>query len=605
MSVAEVQMEVDQRSVTHEALEKLVAQLKTDKMAIVQLAAIAHREDNVRILAAFDIMPLIVRHLENCRETNMVVHLSLLLSQLFKQEALLESFLVNGGAAVFLDLLPRFCTLIVPKVLDCLIAIVRNERVIFALTHLSRISPFLLCNDLKARQTAIELLNLIIDRHAFEEESVFTIVLENLLRNAILEAKPAILMPALVLLIRVTEFPSIKHQLKSLEASDRICPLLDHQDSSILSAALCFLQLLMMGTPPKQRTISVFLSRFAAILSRGNPQAQLEVLNTLTILMDNATVYKEFSPSFIDGFARGLKSRSSDVQISVLRLCYVFCSNPMTNQAMLPLSPVFFAILRSQFIEAAVFAAFSLAALLTTDAGAILPEFAEDLHSFLDSVLEDETPLTHAAVRLAGVLANTVEGAAMLDEWHTAARIARLLSARDHDLANLALMCLAAISAANPESPVMQKIIPDLFTTAKSSGHALICLANLVVDADNAVAAIPFLPNLLVQMKNSEKSEVRRALIIFYRIMLTGDGIQALSSSVLRDRVFDVIDDLWSTEHCPLVIDLLEILSSHSDVCRWLNSRGILDKVKTKLAISQINDPNRPKFIRIRSRLSA
>jgi hypothetical protein len=608
LSLVEIPREVDLGAVTPGNVEKIVSELETDEMAIVKLAAVAHRPDMLRPLAQSNIIPVLVKQLTNCQASNLIVHLSLLLSQLLKNETLLASFVKNGGPAVLLDLLPRFCTLMIPSILDCLIAIARRDRLMMTSSHLSRISPFLLYTDLSVRQTAIRLLNLLVESQSFEDVTIFSVVLENLLRNAVLESKQSILVSALGLLTKMSEYLPIKHNLKSLDAPDRVCQLLDHQDCGILTATLRFLQIMVAGAAAKPRTISSFLSRFSSILKRGEPQSALEAVNTLTILMDSSTVYKEFSPSFVEAFSRGLECRSSDVQISILRLCYVFCSNPMTSQAMLPMCPLFITVLRSQFLEAAILAAFSVTALLSLSSGPILGQFAEDLLDFLDSALSAETRLTHAAVRLAGVMAGCLEGVELLEQCNQTAKISSLLSSKSPDLSHLAMMALSAISAASPDSKVMQAILPDLFGFAKASVHGpypLICISNLSVDADCAIASSPWLPILIEQMASSDKSNAERAIITFYRIMLTREGIQALSDRAVRNQIFDVIDDLWQTEHCPLVIDVLEVLTSSSEVCRWMTSRGMLDNIKKKLVECQINDPNRPKFIRIRSRLMA
>jgi hypothetical protein len=63
-------------------------------------------------------------------------------------------------------------------------------------------APFLTDPNLAVLQTAIQLLNEIIDRQSYEDDSIFAV--ENFFHNSIPEAKSEVLLAALNLLIKVT-----------------------------------------------------------------------------------------------------------------------------------------------------------------------------------------------------------------------------------------------------------------------------------------------------------------------------------------------------------------------------------------------------------------
>jgi serine/threonine protein kinase len=605
ITIDELPVEIDPKHWTTEELASLIKQIQIDENAIFTLAT-AVRVVDVDLFAQFDVMPPIVSYLKNCQETNLFVHLVFLLSRLLRNESLLGSFLKYSGARALLDLLPRFCTSMIPMLLDCLTAIVRRERCLFSLSHIARLAPFLMCTDLRVRLSAMLLLGLIIDRHCFDEDSVFTVVIENLLRNAVPESKPEVLIQSLDLLMKLV-VPGTKAQLKTVEAAERICQLLGNDNLAILVAALRLLQLFFECNPPKPRTVSSFLSRFSMILDRPESNSQVEVLNTLTLIMDNSAVYKEVAQSqtIPKALSRALGSRKSIVQGLALRLCYPFCANPVTMQSFLPLVSLFFSFLPSKTSMLAILASFSISALLSaSDASELLNEHWEQLKGFFDVSLQNENELTCAAIRLIGVLANSLAGSEFLDRLGIFEKVLPFVRAENRELSGLAVMAFTAMSAACPGSEVMLKSIPVLFEAARDQAHGhftLICLANMVVDSANAIVCLPFITDVFVQMER----EVKEAFVIFQRMLLTTEGIAAFLNSELKPRFFELQKKLWDSDQASILIDVIERLTVNQELCQIMNNQGLVQCVKEKLNACQINDPNRPKFIRIRSRLLA
>jgi hypothetical protein len=60
------------------------------------------------------------------------------------------------------------------------------------------------------------------------------------------------------------------------------------------------------------------------------------------------------------------------------------------------------------------------------------------------------------------------------------------------------------------------------------------------------------------------------------------------------------MDALWETEHASILFDIVETLARERAPLRWMKENGMRERVKAGLLSCELNDTNRPKFIRIR-----
>lgn len=606
-------LEIDPNSITNEQIHEFVDELKTDKSIISKLSQlVVNQPDIVSMISQYDIMPILIDYLTKLTDVHAVSHLVSLLSLLLPDENLLASFLELGGPHALLELLSRFVASMLPKLLDCLLCVISQETVIFTQFHLSKINTFLLCTDTSARLTTIKLIDEIIERQCYDDDTIFAIVVENLLRNAIPEAKSDVLLSTLNLLIKLTTFEGAKAQIRCVEGPNRICLLLEHENQVILATALRLLQLLFEGTVPKQRTISSFLSQFTSIIRRADNDGQLEALNALTMLMDNNLVYKEVSAckDFAQDFGLCIESSDIIIQVSALRICFAFCTNNITIDGFFCLIPKLLQLLKSS-TYAAILSAFSIAALLSNkDPTEVLDESGKDnLKNFLISSLTLESELTSPAVRLVGVLASTMSGADLLEQWEIMGMVSNLISSENEEINHLALMAITAMSAVIPDAPVMLSTIPTLFDKCQDPSfgfYPLICISNITVDSSNAAACVPYIMHLLAYIEGYDKISTQRSLVALHRTLMAPEASAVIDGNVeIIDEFLKVVNNLWESEHAQIIFGIIETLTRIPFACKKLDEKGVTKIVINKLKYSQINDPIRPKYIRIKSRLLA
>lgn len=601
-------------SYSEEELTSVIRDLEAsdNNETISRLVSISSQISVLSVLANCNLINIVITKLQNYSDIGTIPLLIALLSNLLNEETMLATFLDHSGFNMLLDILMKFSSTSIPKIINCFLILVNNERNSFTSTHMNRLSQFLILSDVSVRKSTIELIDLIIKNKCYNEDSIFVSVIENLLRNADIEAVPTVLLKTLDVLIKITDFEAAKAQFRCVEGPDRIILLMCHHDQCILTTALILLRSLFLETIPKQRTISAFLEKFTSVISNSDTQMQLEALNTLTTLMRNESVYDEVNSqdSFSLSFINCINSSDNVIQVSALRICFAFCSNDITEKSFLPLLPNLIELLKGS-TNAAVISAFCISALLSKhDPVSILKDGIGSIRKFVEDSLVLESELTSPALRIIGVLVSSISGAEILSTWNVIPRVAEFISSDNEDLSKLSIMVLTSLSAAIPDSNALYQSISMLVKCIKNpiyGSYPSICLSNITVVPKNAIECVKYLPDILdvIETDISDGTLQQRAIVTVHRIILTPENSKALESPDLIKKFLRCVDKLWNGKHSMILFSIVESLSIYEKPCLILKENGMLEIINNKLKECQISDPNRPKFIQIRARLQS
>ncbi|EAX95412.1 TKL family protein kinase [Trichomonas vaginalis G3] len=605
-------IDIDPFDMTDEKIELLINEFKEENKILPLLNAAKH-PDNLMRITQFDFIPILEEKLKNCPDN--IRHLVIELTALIMvDESTRAAFLERSGSKILLDTLAKHSVSSLNKIVDCLSLVVDSEHIIFSVQHLTNLTPLLLNVDNAVRLTTIKLIKKIIVKHCFDDDSIFSVIIENLLRNTEPSSTTNILIEALDVLIQIIEFEAAKAQLRCVEGPDRIIALLSLQNQDVLLESLRLLQSLFDGTIPKQRTISEFLDKFMMLLETKNPNIQLDALNAIATLMDNTLVYKEVSAikSFSDCFVSCINSEDLTVQVSALRICFAFCVNIITENVFEPLLPHLIKLMMRETFPA-ILSSYSTAAIIAShDPQKLLDEEQkEEIHSFVDNALTLESDLTEPAIRIVGVLASTMSGSQILEKWGTMEKVAELMDNANDIFPHLAVMAMASMSATCPDSNVMHEAIPKLIGVVKDpnyEGYPLICLSNITVVPRNARECAKYIKTILecCLMYQDDRFATQRSLVTVYRIVMTPDvGDYLLQDPETIEIFMECVKTLWDTEHAPILFSIIENLTQIPNICSSLKDSTLVQLIQQNLDKCSINDQNRPKFIRIRATLMA
>ncbi|OHT10763.1 TKL family protein kinase [Tritrichomonas foetus] len=425
--------DIDPYYVSYDDINDMVMNLKNDD-SIIPKMALAISNPNVKdMLYKFSFIPNIIIHLNNSNDSNIISYIMLLLTIVLPDEQIMNTFLEYGGHNALMNVLPKMGTILIPRLLDCLIAVIENSNSLneshsnkskksknlskntpkksksekdklsneklkfnFKQIHMVRLAPYLLCTDITQRQLAVYLLTAIFDNKYFKSTKIFNAVIENLLKNSILEAKDDLLTSTLALLLKISSSHKTKEEFKFCNANDRITALLNHSNPQILHLSYLLLQVLFTRYEQSQCTIIAFLDTFPIAAQRVDEEGLLACLNAFTLIMNHETTFIAVSQHnasiSTDLIKCALNSSDLAIQISVLRICYVFCSNSKSRGAFLSHIHTFVQFL-SECTIVSIFASYSLTALLSlVDPFDALGDSSDTLKIYITKGLQHQHP---------------------------------------------------------------------------------------------------------------------------------------------------------------------------------------------------------------------
>ena len=134
----------------------------------------------------------------------------------------------------------------------------------------------------------------------------------------------------------------------------------------------------------------------------------------------------------------------------------------------------------------------------------------------------------------------------------------------------------------------------------------MICISNITVDSSNAAACVPYIMHLLAYIESTDKISTQRALVALHRTLMAPEAMTVIDGNEeIIDELLKSVYNLWESEHAQIIFGIIETLTRNPFACKKLDEKGVTQVVINKLKYSQINDPIRPKYIRIKSRLLA
>lgn len=608
-------VEIDVKSLTNARLADLLNGFINGTGTILPLIAALNDEENLKKVAKLDVMPLLVKKIATCTDSHASTCLIALTAELFRDESQIEPFIKNGGPIATLDILTRLSTSSIPQLLDCLLVIAKHSNVSFTASHIQKVSPFLLVADLSTRENALNLLDLILQRKLYEEVDAFNPSIENLIRNAAPESKTDLLKKVLVLMLKLSLFSSVKQQMKNSDGIDRVCPLIAHENTSIISMSLKLIRnLLDDQTTPKLHTISEFVRSFPGAVSNGDINVQREALQTLSCMMRYQQLYKEVSQirTFLGSFSQLISGFDQINKILSLDLCYKFCVDKATEPLFKAMMHMFLVCLDNDKDDdnCLVLASSCATALIASENLEIVNNSdSQILKNFLSKSLENKNLLVvESGLRMIGTLSTSIDGANLMDEWGISVVVSDLMKKSDNEeIRSLSVMCMAAMSAAIPDAKVMLDSVETFFEMSRISNfgvYPLICISNVTVDPNCAAACVPFLRDLLNLLKNGDKNTRKRALSTIHRILITPEASDILDDKTNIIELIKSTFEFWKTDDASILSDIFDSVSAVSVPCKVMMENGMLDVIVQKLKSCKINDPMRPKLIRIKSRLT-
>lgn len=626
-------------------IEKLIDNLQKSTEPIPKFIQIAENQSLVSNLSNYgQIMVYLSNHLRSLKylnNSNDVFKIIHLLSLLLTNEQLKESFFNNNCQNSLLFVLSEFTTSLIPKLLDCLLIVVRSDdKLKLETKQLNRISSYLLCADMNVRQTAANLLLQIAEKknvvHSLDD---FSVIVGNLLVNLYPEMNNSTFLRSIIglLLILVQHCEKAKNQIILLYGPEKIITLLTSKSHHVLDLALDLSIALCSDETVRSRTYQLFVDEFTSILNNATESSDLLYkLHQLIYLyfkdksmLEYISSSDDFIPNFIKkciNFENNKNGNSQDMYLVLsMKLLYVLCRTNCTMNLLYPFIDDIIKHLSLVFIpKIPIFAALSIAALLSTieNPKEKIKNHSKDLENFAKFAFSVQNETTMAALSLFGVLSNLRETHYICASLSIHNNIIKFLKSDNSAVIKMTIRVLISMSSSSfgGELKDLSKAIKPLFSLCDTNNskfglfgiEPLVCISNILLFPDSWKSAIPFIEKLINLYDIPEFTEI--AFLITYRIVSAAEFSLSVSSSeevvslfdnkkIIHSFVEKTKKKLTSTNN-DLLISILLCFSEVESSCSFLKEEQIVDIIDEIIFQYSINDIRRPKLLRIHSYLS-
>ena len=231
-----------------------------------------------------------------------------------------------------------------------------------------------------------------------------------------------------------------------------------------------------------------------------------------------------------------------------------------------------------------------------------------------------------SALSFFGVLSNLKETQYICASLSIHQNIIKFLKSDNFALVQMTIRVLISLSSSSfgGELKGLEKAIKPLFSLCDSNNNKvgffgvepLVCISNILISPDSWKSAIPFIEKLFNLFEIPEFTEI--ALLITYRI------VSAAEFSLSSDSNSNIIDDKASlfnnkkilhsfieksrkkltSLNNDLLISILLCFAEVESSCTFLKEEQIVDVIDEIIFQCSIDDPRRPKLLRIHSYLS-
>lgn len=505
---------------------------------------------------------------------------------------------------ILIRLFMRFGSTSTTIFIECLQLIVKHCSHKFTKVELSKLSTFLISNNIKPRILMTEILSIIAERKLFDEDSHFEVIIPNVVINVNSDSTPELLLASLDLISKITEYKSSFVQLNASDSLLFILPLCGHKNAEIATQSFKLILKIISATTPSEIFMNLYINNFENY-SKCCDEFSLSHLSICALLMRQTRFYNMFSNNkFAVGSLKNYLHRENPATtIYALKICYAFISNPCCTFTFSYLANDLSKLLSNSNNVISILSAACLTRLLASDSDIMKNVLSDSIADYLNKNISSNDPdIVCSALRLAGSLSSTIIGAEFIESNNIVYCIAKQLQSNNSEIKLFSLMVFAAYSSQIPSSPSLIKSIPiiiEMKDDSKYFKYVNIFLSNITVDPEGAAECVKYLKEILSVFNQDEG-----IFTTIFRIVTTPEAQEKINDGKIIQEIFDNTKNLWDSPNATRVFKIYDALSTISEGYVILKQNNLCDILKTRLNEIHITSPHRPIFKRIISRLT-
>lgn len=473
---------IKNQKITEEAIKKyddysfdqIINIISTDPMSLVNLFSRDLKNSDIRkIITTKSFSKSLMRCIDICEWPDFLNDLASFFYRALNDknfESYKDIFKNNPHLSIIMKLFKRFGSTHVANfvdIIDSLFDLENRFRFTFTLECFKSLAPFLISSEFEIRKKITSFLIKLFNQNAYDNPYSLIPIIPNLLENLKIEMIDDLLTISLKL---CDSLCSIRAPLKfmiEVDAANIIVPLCLSSNDQVSNQAVHLINKILNQSQPSEKFIQNYLSKFANFHFDPSSSLALEPLVVLTHFLKTP----EFVRLFIDNseaiqtFSSYLESKDDTVLSFALRLTFSFISMSKTPSNFSCLCTKLINCLANKNRPISMMASACLTSIMPSLNESFDEKFwmTESLISYFKESLtisksivsgdEDEIKMRMCALKLAGALSMTFDGASFLHDNKIVELIIKFLNYRKFRF--LALTVLASQSSQIPSSKAL------------------------------------------------------------------------------------------------------------------------------------------------------
>lgn len=589
-----------------DSLDTIIDLLKGDALSqqagIKALSSFLQPENSIIHVKSSKLIRILVTVIEECSSPSLAYDLVELLDDLLPEEELQPIFAEYKISTPLLDLFLKYGSTTMRQFIHIFKISIEIDEIKLSLSHFSKLSSFLVSNDISLRISITELFSLIIKKGCFINDTCLTPTVGNLLKNILPEMAPQLLISSLDLLYHLAGFPQPFAQIDKLESSILLIPLFQSEYDEILYKVFEVCKRLLSNTQPPILFVTLFLNNFNMLIKTLPDDQHHHLLALLSCLMRSPSIYSELSSrsDIIESFHLCLIDEDDSIVIFTLKLCFVLLSNQISAPIMCQLYPEFLDLLTSEDRDIRFLAASDLTlALPKLEMKELL---TDNLALFILSALDlKDKEMCSAALRISGVLTSSKRGAMFLEFNEIMKKSIKLLKCNDQSIQQLAMTLVAAQSGSLSYSDSLIDCVDDVFENDLFTEYSLIYSANISATEKGSKKLMGYSEKLLDHLLAKEAKIICHAVLTLQRMVKIPEVVEYMLNNNILSSFCTKIDALRSEFYTDTILDIYSSLIQNEKTIQSLKDIEINKYVDSLLSESKTNSARQKTCYRIKS----
>jgi len=413
------------------------------------------------ILIKKNYIPAIISILEEDIKPNILSKAIEFIGVLFDIPELSSILIKNNITGALLNVYSKIGSTSMPCIIQCLHNALKKDISGISSKHLSKLSMFLLSNDLSICDLTIDLLIKIINEQRFDSEKSIVSLMPSLRIVLIPDTKPEYLQKCLSLVELIIEFEHPYDSFISNEGILQILSLLTMQHEQIRNITLGLLIKMQSSFSKEPKLFNMMQKYFCQLFKILKMDQFKEFLGLFLLSVQNITSKVEFfdNKNIIDSINEIFLNKDKDQITLLLKSLYILIGKEENIPSLLGLINGLISLIRFDYSIVSKHVIYCIIIICALNQNAINLLIGDDLSEFLNKAYTIKD-MIDPILRLIGVLSYSICGSCFIHECGIVKFIVNKIKDKNYEDIKLFIMAILSLSQSMPHANGLFESIP-------------------------------------------------------------------------------------------------------------------------------------------------